>query len=429
MPEGLIPTRQQINAEQAFKFNLLMRRVLVANTFYRAKCTVAGFNAEHPPSLEQLSRVPFTRKSELVDDQERNPPYGTNLTFPPSEYTRLHLTSGTTGRPLRWLDTAESWQWWLDCWKEVYRAAGVTADDRVFVAFSFGPFIGFWAAFEAGQQLGAMMLAGGGLSTKQRVGTILETTATVVVCTPTYALRMAEVARQELFDLASSAVRITIHAGEPGAGIPSVKARIESLWCARCVDHAGATELGAWGYSCGIENLMHINELEFVPEVIDPETLAPAPLLADGVQRGELVLTNLGRLGSPLIRYRTGDLVELLHGKCRCGRESAVLRGGVLGRIDDMTIIRGVNVFPSAIENIVREFTDITEFETAVERHREMAELVVKIEVNGEAAEDTAEALADRIELRLNLRPRVLIVEPESLPRYELKARRFKKSL
>jgi phenylacetate-CoA ligase len=426
VPEGPTLTRQQINAEQAFKFNLMMRRILAANTFCRAKCTVAGFTAEHPPSLSQLSRIPFTLKAELVDDQERNPPYGTNLTFPAGEYTRIHLTSGTTGRPLRWLDTAESWQWWLDCWKEVYRAAEVTDKDRVFVAFSFGPFIGFWTAFEAGQQLGVMMLAGGGLSTHQRIETLIDSDATVVVCTPTYALRMADVAREEGIDLAASAVRTTIHAGEPGASVPNVKARIESHWGARCVDHAGATEIGAWGFGCGVENHMHINELEFVAEVIDPETLEPAPVQADSVQRGELILTNLGRLGSPAIRYRTGDLVELLTSGCPCGRELAVLRGGVLGRIDDMMIVRGINVFPSAIENIIREFAEIEEFEVSVGQHREMAELVMRIEVNGAPGDAVAQSLADRVNRRLNLRPQVLPVEPGVLPRYELKARRFK---
>jgi phenylacetate-CoA ligase len=299
----------------------------------------------------------------------------------------------------------------------------------VFVAFSFGPFIGFWTAFEAGQQLGAMMLAGGGLSTKQRVETLVDNNATVLVGTPTYALRMAEVAHEENIHIAESDVRITIHAGEPGASVPNVKARLERAWGARCVDHAGATEMGAWGFSCGHENHMHLNELEFIAEVIDPEKLEPSQIQREGVQRGELVLTNLGRLGSPLIRYRTGDLVELVRGGCPCGRELAILRGGVLGRIDDMVIVRGINVFPSAIENIVREFSEIVEFEVVVEQDREMGDLVLKIEVNGAPAETTAQALADRIYRRLNLRPRVQVMESGSLPRYELEARRFKKNI
>jgi phenylacetate-CoA ligase len=418
----------QVRAHQAPRFDALLRRVLASNPFYRGKLGAAGYTAERPPALEDLATLPFTSKPELVDDQERHPPFGTNLTFPEGTYTRLHLTSGTTGRPLRWLDTAESWQWWLDCWKEVYRAAGVTPEDRVFVAFSFGPFIGFWTAFEAGQQLGAMMLAGGGLSTKQRLETLLEHRATVLVCTPTYALRLAEVAREERFDLPGSAVRVTIHAGEPGASVPSVKARIEQAWGARCVDHAGATEMGAWGYGCGHENRMHVNEREFVAEVIDPDTGFTAQPGPAGSCRGELVLTNLGRVGSPLIRYRTGDVVELVRDDCPCGRPFASLRGGVLGRADDMVIVRGINVFPSAIENIVREFREIVEFEVVIERYVEMAELLVRIEVTGAAEQEVSRALADRIYRRLNLRPRVEVAAVGSLPRYELKARRFRKA-
>ena len=268
--------------------------------------------------------------------------------------------------------------------------------------------------------------SGGGLSSKQRLETLLELDATVLVSTPTYALRLAELAAEEGYDLAASAVRLTIHAGEPGASVPNVRRRIEQEWGARCVDHAGATEMGAWGFSCGTETNMHVNELEFVAEVIDPETREPAPTGPDGVQAGELVLTNLGRIGSPLLRYRTGDLVDLVRGGCPCGRHTAYLRGGVKGRIDGMVVVRGINVFPSALENIVREFPEIAEFEVTVERYQEMAELAVKIEVGGADPERTAGALRDRIHRQLSLRPRVAIAEPGSLPRYELKARRFK---
>ncbi len=426
MPSTQIPNSREIAERQAAAFEALVREVLPRNAFYRVKLGEAGFDASHPPTLAELSRVPFTLKHELVADQAAHPPFGRNLTYPVERYTRLHMTSGTTGRPMRWLDTPESWQWWLDCWKEVYRAAGTRADDRVFVAFSFGPFVGFWTAFEAGQQLGLLMLAGGGLSSKQRLETLLELQATVLVCTPTYALRLAELAAEEGYDLPSSAVRLTIHAGEPGASVRNVRRRIEQVWGARCVDHAGATEVGAWGFGCGVDTHMHVNEQEFVAEVIDPETGEPAPTGPDGAQSGELVLTNLGRAGSPLLRYRTGDLVELVRGGCPCGRHTAYLRGGVKGRIDGMVVVRGINVFPSALENIVREFPEITEFEVTVERHLEMAELALKIEVTAESPERTAQALQSRIHRYLSLRPRVEVAEAGSLPRYELKARRFK---
>src|SRR5262249_38379314 len=213
----------------------------------------------------------------------------------------------------------------------------------------------------------------------------------------------------------------------PGASVPSVKNRIESGWGARCVDHAGATELGAWGYSCGQDYNMHIIEEEFIPEVIDPDT-GRAARLADSAQHGELVMTNLGRVGSPLIRYRTGDLVELVHGRCECGRTTRFIRGGVLGRADGMLVVRGVNVFPSAIENIIREFAAIDEFEVEVASERDMQELVVRIEVRDASDQETCQALATQIQRRLALRPRVGPAELGSLPRYEMKSRRFKSS-
>jgi len=395
------------------------------NPFYKTKYKDLLI-PESGLTLRDLDVLPLTDKSEFAADQESHPPYGTNLTRPLADYTRLHQTSGTTGTPLRWLDTPESWQWWLECWAEVYEAAGVGPDDRIFIPFSFGPFIGFWAAFEAGPQVGAITIPAGGLTSEQRVDKLLEYDATVVVCTPTYALRLAQIARDGGKDLAASSVRITIHAGEPGASLPNVKARIEESWGARCVDHAGATEAGAWGYTCGHADHMHINEHAFISEVIDSETLEPAPVESGETQEGELVLTNLGRVGSPVIRYRTGDLVELSRAPCTCGRATAFLRGGVLGRIDQMVTVRGINVYPSAVDNLVRAHGAIDEFEAHVRTEREMGELVLRIEVTGSDPAAVVRALEDDIHGRLQLRPRIEVVESGSLPRYELKSKRFR---
>src|SRR5437762_8788693 len=183
-----------------------------ANPFYRAKL---------PKAARALGELPFTTKTELSDDQATHPPFGTNLTYPIERYVRLHQTSGTTGRPLRFLDTPESWEWWRECWDPIYRAAGVTASDRIFFAFSFGPFVGFWSAFAGAERLGALCLTGGAMSTTERVAAIVAAEATVLLCTPTYALRLAEAAREEGVDLARSALRVSIHAGEPGASIPA----------------------------------------------------------------------------------------------------------------------------------------------------------------------------------------------------------------
>ena len=414
-----------VKEAQATKLDDLLRQALDGNPFYQRKYRAAGLSPNDRPGLAKLETLPYTTKAELVQDQTDHPPFGSNLTHPLVRYTRVHHTSGTTGTTLRWLDTSESWEWWLACWREIYRAAGVTDQDRIFVAFSFGPFIGFWTAFEAGQTLGAMMFPGGGLSSSQRIAALLANEATVLVCTPTYALRLAEVAGTEGVDLGSSSVRLTIHAGEPGASIPSVRALLESAWGAKCFDHVGATEVGAWGHGCSEPGNVHVIETEFIAEVIDRETLHPLSVPKNGAQAGELVLTNLGRVGSPVIRYRTGDLVEFVRGGCACGRETAFLRGGVLGRVDDMLIVRGINVYPSALENVVRAFGEIREFEVVLQTRRKMTEIVIRIETGSEAGERIAPQLVDRIHNQLNLRASVEVVGEGTLPRHDMKARRY----
>lgn len=215
---------------QVVKLKALLDEVLKSNRFYMRKLKAAGLlNAQEVKTLDDLNGLPFTTKTELVEDQIAHPPFGTNLTFPLERYVRLHQTSGTTGRPLRWLDTEESWEWWTRCWATVFTAMGVKANDRIFFAFSFGPFIGFWSAFDGACKIGALALPGGGMDSRQRLHFLMEAQATVLVSTPTYALRLAEVAKEEGLDVAKGSVRCTIHAGEPGASIPTTKRRIETL--------------------------------------------------------------------------------------------------------------------------------------------------------------------------------------------------------
>jgi phenylacetate-CoA ligase len=405
---------------QMERLGAMLGAILARNDFYRTKLASAGLReAGDVRCLEDLSRLPFTTKQELSADQEQHPPFGTNLSEPIERYVRVHQTSGTTGQPLRCLDTAESWAWWGRCWATVYENAGVSAADRVFFAFSFGPFIGFWSAFEGARAIGALSLAGGGMSSLQRLHAIIDNRATAVVSTPTYALHLAEVARQEGIDLKGSAVRVTIHAGEPGANIDSTRRRIEAAWGAQCFDHAGATEVGAWGFECPHRDGLHLNEGEFIGEVIDPVSGRAA-------DEGELVITNLGRVGMPVIRYRTGDKVIAQRSGCACGRPFLRFRGGVVGRIDDVLIIRGVNVFPSAIENIVRRFDEVVEFAVDVHRRGELDELELRIELREGGAQQAAERLKASLREALGLRANVIVVAEGSLPRYELKARRFK---
>lgn len=409
--------RPGLRALQLQRVQGLFDEILPRNAFYAGK-----FGARRRvTSWDDFQQLPFTNKAEIADDQAAHPPYGTNLTYPLERYVKLHQTSGTTGKaPIRVLDTPESWDWWARCWGHVYRGAGVGAGDRVFYAFSFGPFIGFWSAYEGARTVGAMTIPGGGMQTEQRLHSMLENDATVLCSTPTYALRLAEMAEQLGIDLAGSRVRATVHAGEPGASVPGVRARIEQVFGARCHDHTGMTELGATGFTCHEQAGVHLIESEFVFEVVDPQTLRP---VANGEQ-GELVATNLGRAGMPLIRYRTGDLVQLDETPCGCGRTLARLAGGILGRADDMVVVRGVNVFPSAIEGVLREFPDVSEFRIEVFPRRSMVELRVLVDPRPGSAAGLAELVANRLRERLLLRVPCELVASGSLPRFELKARR-----
>ncbi|OLD00310.1 MAG: phenylacetate--CoA ligase [Acidobacteria bacterium 13_1_40CM_4_58_4] len=417
--------REQLRALQFQKLQEVLRLVFGRNRFYTKKWREAGLTSHDIQSLTDLRKLPFTCKSELMQAQEEAPPFGTNATFLENAYSRVHQTSGTTGTPLRVVDTPESWEWWGRCWGQVLRGAGVTAEDRIFLPFAFGPFIGFWAAVEGARQLGAMMIPGGGWDSVQRLHMMRDLRATVICCTPTYALRLAEVAREQLFDLRSIPVRALIHAGEPGANVARTKARIEAAWEAKCFDHAGASEVGAHSFECELQpGGIHIIESEFIIEVIDPQTGAELP----PGETGELVITNLGRPGFPVIRYRTGDLVQLNLAPCACGRTYARFDGGLLGRSDDMVTIRGVNVYPTAIENVIRQFSAVDEFQVTVKTLQEMHHLEVQIEViSGHNPENVRTDVEQAIYRSLSLRPTVTVAQPGALARFELKARRFRR--
>jgi len=422
--ESVWQDRSQIKAIQSQRLIELLQTIIPRNRFWTTKFQAADVDVASIKGRNDLSKLPLTTKQEIVDSQTAQPPYGSNLSYPSTHYRRLHQTSGTTGRPIRWMDTQESWDWFMECWRQIYTLAGLQSWDRLFFPFSFGPFIGFWAAFEGASHFGNFCIAGGGMSTSVRLQAMIENEATVVCCTPTYAMRMAEVAAAEGIDLKETSVRMIIVAGEPGGAIPATKARIEEAWEARVIDHWGMTEVG----SLGIESEdrpggLYVLETECIAEILDPETLEPVETGAVG----ELVITNLGRRCSPLIRYRTRDLVKASTEGDPSGRKLLWLDGGILGRSDDMVIVRGNNVFPSSIEAVVREIAEVAEFRIELKTVRAMQELCVAVEPTGEAASATAE-LVSRVETALRQRLGFVIevrsVAPGELPRFELKSRR-----
>jgi phenylacetate-CoA ligase len=280
-------------------------------------------------------------------------------------------------------------------WKRVFEAASVTSCDRVFFAFSFGPFLGFWLAFEAAEELGCLCLPGGSLSSVARLRQIVETGATVLCCTPTYGLRLAEVARDENIDLACAKVRLIVVAGEAGGSVPATRARLAELWTdARVFDHHGMTEVGAVTFECPVRpGVLHVIEESYVAEIVNPFSAKQVP----AGQAGELVLTPLGRIGSPVLRYRTGDLVKASQEPvCACGRSDLALEGGILSRVDDMIVVRGVNIYPSAVEEIIRSIGGVAEYRAHVDTARSLAEL--RIEIEPDATLHDIAALKEKLE-------------------------------
>lgn len=409
-------TADELAAHQLRRFNALVDRIVGENRFYAEKLA----KTPRPlASLEDLAGWPMTYKEELSG--RASSALAGNLTWPRDRYAHLHQTSGTSGRPLVVLDSAEDWQWWIECWQYVFDAARVEAGDVVLMAFSFGPFIGFWSANDAAVARGCLVVPTGGMTTLARLEMIRSTGATTLLCTPSYALHMAEVARHHSLNPAALGVRSIIVAGEPGGSLPNVRGRIESDWNAKVIDHAGATEVGPWGYGDRDGRGLFVLESEFIAEFVSVDTGEPA----DEGQLSHLILTSLGRPGAPVIRYRTGDLVR----PSWRGFEDAdghrtrfvFLDGGVLGRADDMVTVRGVNVFPGSIDQILRGFPEVVEYRVTVSRKGELDRLHVEVEDRlGQV-----ERIAEELRLRLGLRIETTLVPPGTLPRFDGKGKRF----
>ena len=420
--EGYV-NRATLTDYQLARFRALIEEIQPHNRFYAEKFAHLAVHPANLRSGDDFAALPFTTKTELLQEQEAYPPYGRFLTYPLAHYSRMHQTSGTSGQPLRWLDTPESWRWLLGCWSAIYRIADIHEGDRLFFAFSFGPFLGFWTAFEAASHLGFLCLPGGGMSSTARLRALLENQATVLLATPTYSLHLAEVARAEGIDLAASNVRCVIVAGEPGGSVPETRGRIEQAWHARVYDHNGMTEIGAVGIECP-ENPagIHLLETEYIAEVIDPASNRHV----DPGHEGELVLTNLGRTGSPLIRYRTGDLVQVDPRPCPCGRVFLRLEGGILGRTDDMIHLRGNNFYPSALEGILRRFPEVAEYRVEVDESGPLAALKIDVEPRaGSSGDQLGDRISQAVRDKFLFRADIRVVPSGSLPRFEMKARRI----
>lgn len=421
--------REELEALQLIKLRRQCAWAAARSPHYRRAFADAGFDPEQLTSLDDLRRIPFLTRDEWMDSQAAHPPYGELPTIGPEGAIRFHTTSGTSGRmPIRVLDGTKDWSWMGEMWAYGLWAFGVRPADIGYVAFGYGSFIGFWGLHYGFEKMGVLNIPGGAQTTENRVRQIVEFGATVVASTPTYALRLAQEAQRLGIDLPGSAVQRLILSGEPAGSIPQTKALIEDQWGAKAGDTAGMTEIGTiMMFECSHQpGGAHIIEDHVIEEVVDPETGEPVGY----GEQGERVVTSFGRGTLPLLRYRTADLVKKVPAStCTCGRTFDLYEGGILGRVDDMKLVRGTNVYPRAVEAIVREFPEIEEFQLLLTREGIRDEITLRVEVAEQIGESDWPTMADRLGKELaaaheGLRFNVERAGAGELPRFELKARR-----
>jgi phenylacetate-CoA ligase len=421
--------RGRLEALQLAKLRYQCEWAAARSPWYRRQFASSGFDVSQLRSLHDLRRIPVLRREDWMASQEAAPPYGELPVIGGEGAIRVHTTSGTTGRgPLRALDSRKDWAWIAEMWAYAIWGCGARPTDVAYIAFGYGSFIGFWGLHYAMEKVGVLNVPGGAQTTEARVRQILDFGATVVASTPTYALRLAQEASVLGLDLPGCAVSRLILSGEPAGSIPQTKALIEEQWGAKAYDTAGMTEIGTiMVFECSHQpGGTHIIEDNMIEEVLDPATLEPVPYGS----RGERVVTSFGRGTIPLIRYRTGDLVcRVPASTCSCGRGFDIYEGGILGRVDDMKIVRGTNVYPRAIEGIVREFPEVDEFQTRITHEGIRDEITLRVELKPEWPLDQWTVLSDTLHRRLasaheGLNFRIERAEAGELPRFELKAKR-----
>ncbi|MCJ7640934.1 MAG: AMP-binding protein, partial [Desulfobacterales bacterium] len=377
-------------------------------------------------TFADIRKVPLTDKEELRRYQEMEPyPYGGILGGKIEEVTTFRQTSGTTGKPVYVPETYESWQWRIEAWCHILYMAGFRPHHRVFLPFGYNVYVAFWEGHYASEKLGCELVPGGALDTKGRIHKIIETRANAMMNTPTYGLHIAEEAKNMGIDPASFGIERMLCAGEPMPS--STRKRLEELFHCHVFDHIGGTEPCGWAGMCEAKDGMHVIEPFFLVEILDRETLQRE---VDEGEMGVAVVTPLGRRSFPLIRFNTKDLVIKGKDTCSCGRTSKKIRE-VVGRTDDLRKIRGVLFSPKTVEELVRQdFQEIAEYEIVVERRGLMDVIMLRAEVEThlpiDSIEQTRVRLQEMLKIKTTLSFHVIIEPPGSLPRYTLKAKRFK---
>jgi phenylacetate-CoA ligase len=421
---------ERLQELQLEKFKRIVAWAYDNSSYYRRLYKAAGVEPGDIKTMDDVRKVPTTDKAKLKEAQEEGPfPYGSRLCAPLENVSEFRQTSGTTGTPVYQADTWQDWDWWSECWCYILWAQGYRPSDRLFLPFGYNIFVAFWAGHYAAEKLGCEVVPGGVLDTAARVLKVQELKATAMMGTPTYILNMADVAKNRLgIDAAGLTIERITCAGEPGASIPTTKKRMQDAWGAKVYDHAGATEIGAWSYECAEQSGgMHVNQGMFLVEI---EDIVTGELITEPGRKGKMIITALDRMAQPCIRFDSKDLIQWAADPCPCGRSYQLVEGGVLGRADDITKVKGVLLSPTAIEEVVRGFDELTdEYEVLVERPGDTDKITLKVEFNPGAESQQDEVLArlkDQLRLKTNLGYLIEVHPAGSLQRWEVKARRFK---
>ena len=413
------------------RFKKIYKYAYDNSPFYRKKYQEAGINIDSINTPDDVRLIPLTVKEDFRDAQDNKEPfpYGEVLAVPIEEVTGYHQTTGTTGKPVRFADAWSDWEMYAENWAMMMYSRGLRKSDRVYVPFPYHLFIAFWGGHYGAEKLGAEVVPGGQTSTEQRVREMKELQCTAMMCTPTYALRLAEIAEKTGINPRTEIpIRMIFCAGEPGASIPATKRRIEEVWNAKVYDHCGATEAPLWAFECDAQQGLHLNEPNYLVEILNPSTFQPA---APG-EIGTAVVTNLNRLAMPSIRFDLKDLTRLSVSEepCPCGRTWRKIVGGIIGRRDDITKIRGVLFSPTSVEQVVRDMPELSdEFEVVVTREDDNDRILVIAEVLNEHAgrrDEIAQKLIRDLRNGTQLRCEVEIRDFGTLTRYEMKSKRFK---
>lgn len=420
---------EKIRELQLKKFRKIFSWGYEKSKFHRALYDKAGIKPEDIRSVEDIRKIPTVEKSMMRDIQRKDPfPYGDALCVPLDEVVEFRQTSGTTGQPVYQPDTWQDWEWWSESWAYILWAQGYRPSDRVFLPFGYNVFVAFWAGHYAVEKIGAEIVPGGVLDTQARILKIQELQCTAMMATPTYVLGMADAARKMGIEPASLSIRKITCAGEPGASIATTKKRMEEAWAAKVYDHAGATEIGAWCFECTAQSGgLHVNEGLFLVEIQDVNT---GEYIEEPGRRGKMIITALDRQAQPCIRFDSKDVIEWSAEPCPCGRSFRLIKGGVIGRADDITKVKGVLLSPSAIEEVVRGLDGLgNEFEVVVDKEGDIDRITLKVEIlkgrEGERKKIEAN-LKDQLRLKTNLGYVLEFHNYGTLPRYDVKARRFK---